>query len=175
MALLVGGLLQNVYLSLDVYLAVNLLDVDGIPIAIHQHGIRRFVPPVDAPWIETHYDFLGIQSDYRRQMGSIAGVSIHSTERRGYLQLNIYQRARIFTQRYTTAATRDLVVAALPEGHCIAIRDYVHAVGDVVPDDVGVLILDGVTEHVIDTGFQSGMTQHLVECVTHYLEPFTRP
>lgn len=175
MALLAGGLLQNVYASIDAYLQEHLLDAEGNAITVRLHGVRRFVPPVDAPWVEAHYDFLGIQSQYRRQMGSLAGVSIHSTERQGHLQLNIFQRARVFSTRYTTAAVRDLVVAVLPEGHLLSIRDYAHQVEGTTPDQVGLLVIDGLNEQVLDTGMRSGVIQHMVQCRTRYLEPFTRP
>ena len=175
MALLAGGLLENVYASLDAYLQETLLDSTGVPLAIRLHGVRRFVPPIDDPWIEIHYDFLGVQSQFQRYTDKQNGVTVHSVDRRGYLQLNIYQRARVFRTRYTTAHARDLVVTALPEGHIIPIRDYAHMVPDVTPDEVGLLVIDGLNESVNDTGQDSGITQHMVQCSTRYLEPYTRP
>ena len=168
MALLAAGSLGNVYASLDLYLQTRLMD--GAGLAVRLHGVRRFVPPIDDPWVETHYDFLGLQSDFRRQIG--AGVL--ATERQGYVQLNVYQRARVFTTRYTTAAARDLVVAAFPEGGLVPIYDVSGAVPDTPYTEAGVLILDGIQEHVQDTGIRSGIIQHVVQVVTRYLEHFTR-
>ena len=175
MALLVAGLLENVYASLDAYLTASLVDENAVPMTIRLHGVRRFVPPIDDPWIEAHYDFLGMQSFFRRSTGIQSGMIVHSEDRHGYLQLNIYQRARSFTTRYTTAHARDLVMSAFPDGHLIPIRDYVHMVPDVVPDEVGLLVIDGTTERVVDIGQRSGVTQHVIQCDTRYLEPYTRP
>jgi hypothetical protein len=175
MAILAAGLLQNVYASIDAYLLANLLDDDGVTLSIRLHGVRRFVPPTDDPWIESHYDFLGLQSQYMRQMGYRDGENVHSTQRRGILQLNIYQRARVFTTRYTTAAVRDLVVTAFPEGHLMQIYDYAHEVPGVEPESVGRLVFDGLTDQVLDTGMRSGLIEHLVQVNTRYLEPYTRP
>ena len=109
MALLDAGSLVNVHGSLDRYLTEYL----GADLVIRLHGVRRFIPPVDDPWVEVHYDFLGLQSEYRRQTGRWHEAAlVHATERQGNLQLNIYQRARLWATRYTTATARDLVMAA---------------------------------------------------------------
>ena len=168
MAVLVAGSLQNVYASLDLYLQTTL--IVGAGLAVRLHGTRRFVPPVDTPWVETHYDFLGLQSTFRRQVtrGALA------TERQGHLQLDIFQRARIFTTRYTTAAVRDRVMDAFPEGHIVPIYDIAGAGVDLPYVEVGAMILDATTEHVADTGQKSGVIQHVMQVATRYLEQFTR-
>ena len=168
MALLAAGSLENVYYALDTYLHTHLVLAAGLDVRLH--GVRRFIPPVDAPWIEAHYDFLGLQSDFRRQTGRYADDAlIYATERQGNLQLNIYQRARLWSTRYTTAAARDAVIAAFPEAGLIPIPDSTGGT-----DAQGMLILDGCQEHVQDTGIQSGIIQHVVQIKTRYLEHYTR-
>lgn len=169
MALLASGLLDNLYQSLDAYITTTLITAAGL--SVRAHGVRRFIPPTDAPWVEVHYNFLGLRSEHVRQVGG----SILGTHRMGQLQCNIFQRARIFGQRYTTASARDLVVAAFPEGHIVPIHDYVGTLPDGMPAQVGCLILDGYTEQVLDTAQRSGLTQHVIEVHTRYLEMFTRP
>ena len=168
MALLAAGRLENVYRSLDTYLQTQL--IDGAGLVVRLHGTRRFVPPVDAPWVEVAYDFLGLRSAFRRQIGG----SVFATERQGTLQLDIFQRARVFTTRYTTAAARDLVVAAFPEGHLIPVYDIAGAAPDTPYIHVGTLALDDLQEHVQDTGLRSGVVQHVLQVATRYLEHFTR-
>lgn len=170
MALLAAGSLTNVYGSLDLYLQAALVDAQGQPLALRLHGVRRFVPPVEDPWIEAHYDFLGLSAAFQRQIGG----SILGTHRQGYLQLNLYQRARVFTTRYTTAGMRDLVVAAFPDGGIAPIYDLSVADANTPAPVVGAFILDGVQEHVLDTGQQSGIIQHVLQVATRYLEHFTR-
>lgn len=168
MAILAEGSLVNIHGSLDRYVTEYLIDVAGLSVRLH--GVRRFVPPTDDPWVEVHYDFLGLQSAYRRQTGRWADDAlIEATERQGNLQLNIYQRARLWATRYTTAAARDLVMAAFPEGKVLQIY------GDAgVGEPIGALILDGAQEHVQDQGMQSGLTQHVIQIRTRYLEHYTR-
>ena len=93
MTLLARGSLVNIYASLDQYLLATLAaDVGdgGAGLALHMHGVRQFFPPVDAPWVQVHYDFLGLQSEYFH----LANATDYAREPQGYLQLNIYQRAR---------------------------------------------------------------------------------
>ena len=168
MALLPAGTLTNVYASLDVYLQNQLVVAAGL--AVRLHAGRRFVPPVDDPWVECHYDFLGLQNAFRRQIGR----GVLATERQGYVQLNVYQRARVFRTRYTTVQARDAVVAAFPEGGLIAVYDVTDALPDTDLDRVGVVIIDGTQEHVLDVGLKSGITQRVVQIATRYLEHFTR-
>lgn len=165
MTILAAGSLVNIQGSLDVYITT------AIPgLAVRLHGVRRFVPPVDDPWVEVHYDFLGLQSAYRRQTGRWADDQlIQATERQGNLQVNIYQRARLWATRYTTAVARDLVMAAFPEGTVIHIYDNGGS-----GDGVGALIFDGSQEHVQDQGMRSGLTQHVIQIRTRYLEHFVR-
>lgn len=170
MALLAAGSLENVYASLDLYLQTSLVDAAGVPLALRLHGVRRFVPPVDAPWVEAHYDFLGLTADFQRQIGG----SVFGTHRRGFLQLNLYQRARVFTTRYLTAGMRDLVMSAFPDGGVIPIYDVSQPDALLTLNAVGSFILDGVQEHVQDTGQQSGVIQHVLQIATRYLEHFTR-
>jgi hypothetical protein len=167
-ALDASGTLANVYGSLDTYIQTNLDGTGGF--AIQYHGQRRFVRPSDDPWIEVHYDFLGLQAQYKRHVGG----DRFGTERRGYLQLNCYQRIRVFTQRYVTASMRDTVVAVFPEGGLIPVYDITGAPSTGDPDHVGTVIIDGLQEHVVDTGYRSGVMQHLVQVSTRYLEIFTR-
>ena len=168
MAVLAAGSLTNVYGSLDIYCQANLADEAGLTVRLH--GVSRFVPPVDDAWVEVHYDFLGLQGAFRRQVGR----GQLATERQGFLQCDIFQRARVFTTRYTTAAARDLVVAAFPEGGIITIYDVTGAAPDTPYEAVGALIVDGLQEHVQDTGLRSGVIQHVVQIQTRYLEHFTR-
>lgn len=165
MTILSAGSLANVYASLDAYLTATLSPV----ITVRLHGVRRFIPPVDDPWVEVHYDFLGLQSEFRRQTGRWADDQlIQATERQGNLQLNIYQRARVWATRYTTASARDLVMAAFPEGKVLHIYD---SDGIAI---VGALICDGTQEHVQDHGMMSGLVQHVIQVRTRYLEHYTR-
>ena len=169
--------LTNIYRSLDDYLTVNLVDANGAPVSIRHHGQRRFIPPADAPWIEAHYDLVALDSRFLNLAGPrVAGSRPEpvATERRGALQLNLFQRARAFATRYTTAAMRDLVLDAFPEGGLIPIYDWAefNVTGEVVHE--GDIVMDGVTEHVLDTGGQSGVIQHVVEVRTRYWEIVTR-
>ena len=176
MALLVSGSLANVYAALDAYLTQELAVNAGF--ALRLHGVNRFIPPIDAPWIEAHYDFLGLQSQFLRQTGgSIASArrpgydeSIYGTHRLGHLQLNLYQRARVFTTRYTTAAMRDVVVGAFPDTTVIP----VYELGETGQTLVGNVQTGDVTEQVIDTGYQSGVIQHALIIQTRYMERYTR-
>jgi len=167
MEVLAHGNLVNIYGSLDAYIENAL----GNAITIRFHGVRRFIPPVDDPWLEVHYDFLGLQSEFRRQTGRWNDDKlIQATERQGNLQLNVYQRARVWATRYTTAAARDLVMGAFPEGLVMNVYDYSRLHGP----RVGSLIFDGSQEHVQDQGMQSGLIQHVIQIRTRYLEMFTR-
>jgi hypothetical protein len=168
MALLAAGSLTNVYASLDLYLQSQLVTTAGLTVRLH--GVRRFVPPIDTPWVEAHYDFLGLQQVFQRH----AGAGQFATDRQGYLQLNIFQRMLVFPQRYTTAAARDLVIAAFPEGGLLPIYDVAGAAPNSDPVQVGDMIIDGTKEHVIDTGIRGPVTQHVVQVDTRYLEFFTR-
>jgi hypothetical protein len=175
MAVLAAGSLANVYASLDAYCTTHLIDSAGL--AVKLHGVRRFIVPVDAPWVEVSYAFLGLQSQHVRQMYSRTPgmpMDVYGTARSGQLQVDIFQRARIFIQRYTTAAARDIVVGAFPEGSLIEIYDYAGVPPDTAPDSVGVIILDGLTETVEDMGMESGVTHHVIQVQTRYLEHFTR-
>jgi hypothetical protein len=139
-------------------------------LTLRLHGTRRFIPPVDDPWVELHYDFLGLQSEFRRQTGRWNDDKlIQATERQGNLQCNIYQRARQWATRYTTATARDLVMSAFPEGTVI----HIYAESG-TGAEVGALILDGSQEHVQDQGMQSGLIEHVIQIRTRYLEHFTR-
>jgi hypothetical protein len=35
-------------------------------------------------------------------------------------------------------------------------------------------MVDGVKEHVLDNGYDSGLAQHVIQVATRYLEIFTR-
>lgn len=173
MALLPHGSLTNVYASIDQYLQERFVD-PGL-LTVRLHGERRFVPPVDDPWLEAHYTFLHLQSLYRRQVrGLPTGEDVFGVHREGHLQLNLFQRARVFTTRYTTAATRDLVVDAFPEAGMLQIYDYTGQAPDTAPVPVGLLIFDGIQEHVQDDGYDSGIIQHVLQIQTRYLEQYTR-
>lgn len=175
MAVLAAGSLQNVYASLDRYCQEQL--VDGAGLTVKLHGIRRFIVPVDAPWVEISYAFLGLSQQHVRQMYSrVPGMpmDVVGTARSGHLQVDVFQRARVFTQRYTTAVARDIVVGAFPEGGLIEIYNYSEILPDMHPTGVGVIIVDGITESVLDTGIESGVTQHNLQIATRYLEHFTR-
>ena len=178
MALLAAGSLANIYAALDAYLTEQLVTSAGF--ALRLHGVRRFVPPIDAPWVEAHYGFLGLQAQFLRQTGgTIASArwpgydeSVYGTERRGYLQLNLYQRARFFMQRYTTAAMRDVVVGSFADGTILPVYDIV---GERTAELVGNIIADGIdNEHVLDDGLKSSVIQHVLQIRTRYLERYTR-
>lgn len=177
MALLASGSLENIYHALDRYLTEKILTEAGV--ALRLHGVRRFIPPVDDPWIEVHYDFLGLQSQFLRQTGGeIANAkrpgydeAVYGTFRLGHLQLNAYQRARVFRTRYTTARMRDIVVNAFPDTTVIP----VYAVSDEQPDTlIGNVLCGDITENVVDTGIQSGVIQHALVVQTRYIERYTR-
>lgn len=168
---IVSGSLANVYASLDAYLQASLLFSDGSAIALRLHGVRRFVPPATDPWIEVHYDFLGLNSVFMNRVGLTgAGMPRIASERQGYLQLNCYQRARAFATRYTTAVIRDITIGAFPEGELIAVCDY--TTDPPTPD--GWIVADGIQDHVADTGLHSGIVQHVIQVKTRYLEISTR-
>ena len=171
MTLLARGSLVNVYASLDAYLTQVLVTPppDGPGLTVNLPGVRHFNPPIDDPWVVPYYDFLGLQNQYMH----LANATQYVTERQGYLQLNIYQRARIWTQRYLTASARDQVVNAFPDGKIIVIYDYSN-LDNPEPDDVGYFHVDGLKEHVQDSGLKSGVIQHIVQVSTRYFEYFTR-
>lgn len=173
MALLAVSL-QNVYQSLDAYLTAVLLFPDGAPIALKGHGVRRFVPPPVDPWVEAHYNFLGLDDTFMGRVGQGDGPQRFAVQRSGYLQLNLYQRARVFTTRYTTAFIRDVVYAQFPEGGLIDVLDYTGTLPDVAPEKQASVILDGITENVVDTGDQSGVIQHVLRVQTRYVENYSR-
>lgn len=168
MAILAAGSLQNVYASLDRYCQEQLSDAAGLSVKLH--GVRRFVPPTDAPWVEIAYNFLGMQAQHHRQIYE----GVVGTSRIGHLQVSIFQRARIFAQRYTTAQARDTVVAAFPEGSIIEVYGYSDVLPDMEPAIVGAIVLHETTEQVLDDGMESGVTQHVLTIQTRYLEHFTR-
>ena len=173
MALLAHGSLANVYASIDRYLQEQFVDTGLLMVRLH--GVRRFVPPTDAAWLEAHYAFLGLQGEYRRQIrGLPSGEDVFGIHRDGHLQLNLFQRARVFTTRYTTAAARDLVVNAFPEAGMLQLYDYTSQAPDTAPEPVGLLIFHGIQEHVADEGYESGVIQHVLQIQTRYLEQYTR-
>jgi len=177
MALLPAGLMENVYASLDRYLTEQLVTAGGL--TLRGHAERRFIPPVDDPWVEAHYDYLGLWGEYRHRITSTdLGARVYGVDRNGYLQLNIYRRARTFATRYLLGRPRDVVVSAFPEGGQIALYDYAHAVvgpsGSIEPELVGAIIVDYVQEHTQDTGYRTACMQHIVQVYMHWLEHFTR-
>lgn len=172
---IVAGTLDSIYASLDTYLQDHLRYADGSPVALKLHGVRRFVPPPDAAWVEVYYSFLGLQQRFMNRLTRTAtGVPLIATERSGYLQLSIFQRARVFSRRYTLAAARDLVVGLFPDGEVLTIRDY--STDDAPPslEPLGSLMFDGVQEHTLDLGQMSGLQQHVVQIATRYLEIASR-
>lgn len=177
---LLGGSLQNVYLSIDKYLQENLVNTDGTPITVRLHGVRRFVPPVEDPWVEAHYEFLGNDQVFHRNAGPSISTGNGfldrlSTERRGQLQLNLYQRARVFAQRYVTSMIRDLVIDAFPDGGILPIYNYAQVSEPATPlAQESLLIFDGVTEQVLDTALNSSVIEHVLTIQTRYFEEYTR-
>lgn len=165
--LLPNGSLANVYYALDRYCAEQLPTL-----TIRPHNTRRFIPPVDDPWVETHYDFLGLSGEFRRYITKSAQDNVYGIERQGYLQINIYQRARTFATRVTLAAARDTVVAAFPESQAIGVYNYT---GGNTVDVIGQIIIQGIQEHSQDNGMRSGVPCHVVQVLTRYLEYYTRP
>ena len=168
MALTTAGSLVNIYAAWDTYLTAQLVTAGGL--AVRLHGVRRFIPPVDDPWIEAHYQFLGMQGQYQRQVGP----ELYGTERHGFLQLSLFQRARVYTTRYTIATARDRVVTAFPEGGIVPVYDDASADTQGVAPQVAVIILDGLTEQSTDDGKYSGVMQHVMTVMTRYLEEYTR-
>ena len=174
MALLPDGALTNVYASLDRYLTEQFVDTGLLTVRFHNQ--RRFIPPIDDPWTEWTYNFLGLQRDYLRQIrGFSGGEDIFGVQRRGYLQCDIFQRTRVFTQRYSTVRARDVVVNAFPEAGMMGIYDYVNQQPDTDPVKVGLLVFDGVTEHVLTSTTSGALIQRVLEIATRYIEQFTRP
>ena len=168
MALTTAGSLVNVYAAWDTYLTAQLITTGGLSVRLH--GVRRFIPPADDPWVEAHYQFLGVQSQYQRHVGP----SLYGTERHGFLQLTLFQRARVSTTRYTIAAARDRVVTAFPEGGIVPVYDDASADINGVAPQVAVIILDGLNEQSQDDGKYTGVMQHVVTVATRYLEEYTR-
>ena len=171
MALDVRGSLANVYASLDRYLLATIAAAppDGAGIALQLHGVRQFIPPIDDPWVQVFYNFIGLQSQYFH----LANNTQYAREPQGYLQFNVYQRARVWSTRYTTAAARDAVVNAFPEGKILSIYDYSDPNTD-MPQECGYFHIDETKEHVTDWGLRSGVTQHVIQVATRYFEYFTR-
>src|SRR5204862_8332598 len=131
---------------------------------------------------EAHYDFLGLQSQFLRQTGGAlpnvrdpsGDEAIYGTFRIGQLQINLYQRARTFRTRYTTAHMRDVVVNAFPDGRIIPVYNVTGA-SDIGAALVGNVIMNGLrSEHVIDNGYHSGVIQHICQFDTRYIERYTR-
>lgn len=176
MALLAAGSLANIYAALDAYLTEQLVTIAGFVVRLH--GVRRFIPPIDLPWIEAHYDFLGLHSQFFRQTGGTVPSSqwpgyddaVYGTERRGELQLNAYQRARFFSTRYTTAAMRDRVVTAFPDSTIIPVYDVT---GQRPTELVGNVITGDIIDHVVDNGWHSSIIQHALRIQTRYIERYT--
>ena len=168
MALTTAGSLVNVYAAWDTYLTAQLVTAGGLSVRLH--GVRRFIPPVDDPWVEAHYQFLGAGGQYQRQIGP----SLYGTERHGFLQLNLFQRARVYTTRYTIASARDRVVAAFPEGGIVLVYDDASADINGVAPQVAVIIIDELTEQSQDDGKYTGVMQHVITVATRYLEEYTR-
>lgn len=172
MTLLARGSLANVYASLDKYLLETIAaapEDGGAGLALHLHGVRQFIPPVDAPWVQVHYDFLGLQSQYFH----LANATQYAREPQGYLQFNVYQRARVWANRYLTAAARDAVVNVFPEGKILSIYDFSDTNTD-MPEECGYFHIEHTKEHIQDMGLQSGVTQHVIQVFTRYFEYFTR-
>lgn len=167
---IIANSLANVYASLDAYLQANLLFADLSPIPLQLHGVRRFLHNFDLPWVEAHYDFLTLGATFMNRAGQQAALPIIGSMRSGYLQLNAFQRARTFSQRYTTASIRDVIVGAFPDGEIMPVYDYV---GSSMVQE-GSFIFDGTKDHVMDTGYHSGIVQHVVQIETRYLELYTR-
>ena len=172
---IVANTLTNIYASLDAYLQTHLVYADSTPVSLRLHGQRRFIPPPDDPWVEAHYEFLGLQSQFMNRLTRTSDrIPLIASERLGYLQLNLYQRARVFSQRYTTAVIRDLVVGAFPEGETLTILDYTSVDAPPTLEPQGSLLFDGVQEHVQDMGLYSGVVQVVLQVRTRYLEIATR-
>ena len=159
MTINVAGLLDNVQQSLDAYLG-------ALGYAVHQHGVRRFVPPTTEAWIKVRYDLLQTTRQFYRQV-SLTEVG---DEVRGTLELTLCQHARTFTQRYTLAAVRDAVMAALTPSDIVPINDYTGGGAQ-----VGVLLLYTVSERLLDDGGESGLVQHSMSVETRYIEAATQP
>ena len=159
MTINVAGLLDNVQQSLDAYIAT-------FGYSVHQHGVRRFVPPMTDPWIRARYDLLAMTRHPYRQV-SLTEVG---DELQGTVEVTICQHARTFTQRYTLASTRDTVVAFLIPSRTIPINDY--AAGGT---QVGVLVIYDLGERLLDDGAVSGLVQHSISVHTRYIEAATQP
>jgi hypothetical protein len=172
---IVAANLTNVYASLDKYLSDHLLFPDGSAIALRLHNQRRFIPPVDDPWAEVHFDFLGLNTSFRNRVSrTSAGVPTLATERSGYLQLNLFQRARIFATRYLLTSVRDVVAGAFAEGDLIEVLDFASINAPPTYAKEGWLVVDGTKEHQIDNAINSGVVQMVVQIQTRYLEIYTR-
>ena len=172
---IVAGTLVNVYTSLDAYLQTHLVYADSTPVSLRLHGQRRFVPPPDDPWVEAHYEFLELQSQFMNRLTRTStGISIIGTERLGYIQFNCYQRARIFSARYTTAMIRDLVMGIFGDGENIPIYDYAHIDINPTPELQGGLLIDGSQAHVQDMALYSGVTQVVIQVYVRWIELYTR-
>jgi hypothetical protein len=170
-----SGSLASVYASLDAYLTAQLRYADGSPISLRLHGQRRFVPPAELPWVEVHYELLGIRSSFRNRLTRTASqIPLIATERSGVLQLDLHQRARVFSRRYTLASIRDRVVGVFAEGEVVDIQDFDDTNGPPSLAKLGAIIVDEVTEHQTETGVNSGVIAYTIQVAVRYLEVATR-
>lgn len=160
MALNSASRLTNIHDALDTYL-------DTLGFSVHRHGVRRFIPPVTAPWIRAHYGLLGMQ---RRAYRQVADTEV-GDELIGTVDLVLAQHARTYATRYTLAATRDTVVAAFPPGGLIPVYDA----DDGDRPQIGHVYIDGVHEQFLDDGGTTGLVQHALTIRVRYIEATTQP
>jgi hypothetical protein len=161
------GKLQNVYLSLDDYFSSTLVDTEGF--RLQKHGVVYFIPPTSAAWVRLKYDMLGTTRIHYRH----ATATTFGTEVTGVATLSILQETRSWSTQYTLVSARDQVVAHLPEGKYIPIKDYTESNVETA-SQVGSILMGGINEMLIDDGRESGLVNYEIEASLVYLESYTR-
>jgi len=168
MTLAAYSTLANLHASLDAYLASTLADTEGL--ALVRHGVARFIPPSAAAWVAVRFDELAGERRFYRQVTS----SQVGTEVQGVLRLCVLQQTRLWDTRYTLTSARDAVVKHFPESGLIPLKDYSER-GAEAASQVGVLLLDGLEETLVDDGRQSGLIQHEIRVRCRYLDVVSAP
>jgi len=167
-----GGLVANVYQSLDAYLRTAI--ITGMGLALQLPGSRRFVPPPEEPWVTADYSLLTMERSFKRHIGG----SRLGTEVSGLLSLAIYQQARIFATDYLRglAALRDTLLGYFPESGMLPIYDFLQVSGTPPsdPPQVAALYIEMVNDQVLDQGETSGVVCWQIQPTLRYLEEFTR-
>lgn len=170
MALQPVGRLENIHLSIDQYIS-NTLSAFSAGL-VHLHGTYKFNPPASGAWIRLHYDLISQNRKFYRQAGRAGATSNQfATEVAGTIDVTIAEHVRNWTGRNTLFSARDDVVSAFPEGNFIPVKDIASTVSTT---EIGQILIDGITDRLIDSGEDSGLIQWSVGVQVRYLELFTK-